>query len=55
MKWLALAAILSGCVAGDAGCMGYAESRLTMPRPLPNDGLGQWIAVLDGRMTGACR
>lgn len=57
MKWLALVAILSGCVniAGDAGCNGYAESRLNMPRPLPNDALGQWVAVLDGRMTGACR
>ena len=57
VKWLIVAAALSGCVTavGDAGCGAYAEQRLSMPRPLPNDTLGAWVAVTDARMTGACR
>lgn len=57
VKWLVLAAILSGCVTAgrDAGCLAYAEARIAMPRPVPNDALGQWVAVTDSRMTGACR
>lgn len=58
MKWLPLVAILSGCVSatGDAGCSAYGEARLTMPRPLPDNALGRWVAHdLDPRMTGTCR
>ncbi len=57
MKWLALIALLSGCVtaSGDAGCASYGEARLSMPRPLPNDALGAWVAETDARMTGTCR
>ena len=39
----------------DAGCLGYGEARLAMPRPLAEDATGAWIADLDARMTGACR
>ncbi|MEN9924699.1 MAG: hypothetical protein RL268_825, partial [Pseudomonadota bacterium] len=41
MRWLALAALLSGCVTPgtDAGCRSYGEARLTMPRPLGGDAL----------------
>lgn len=58
MRWLALVVALSGCVTAstDAGCNAYADARITMPRPLPNDALGRWVAVdLDSRMTGTCR
>lgn len=58
MKWLALIALLSGCVTtfGGAGCASYGEAQLSMPRPLPNDALGQWVAAdLDARMTATCR
>lgn len=57
MKLLVLAAILSGCVSatGDAGCARYGEQRASMPRPLPNDSLGAWVAVTDTAMTATCR
>lgn len=53
--------LMTGCgttmIAGDAGCISYAEARLAMPRevPLPVTAWGGWIADLDDRMTGACR
>jgi len=53
--------LMSGCasmtVSGDAGCVSYAEARLTMPREVAV-GSGpwvQWVADTDDRMTGACR
>lgn len=49
--------LTSGCVgmtARGTDCAAYAEARLSMPRPLPNDDLGAWVADLDDRMTGAC-
>jgi len=57
MKWLVLAVALSGCVSatGGAGCSAYGEQRITMPRPLPNDTLGAWVATTDARMTAVCR
>lgn len=39
----------------DAGCMSYGEARLTMPRPLGDGALPEWVAGLDDRMTGVCR
>ena len=59
----ALAILLTGCAAttvtGDAGCMAYAEARLTRPdvetvAEVPPD-WADWIADLDDRMTGTCR
>lgn len=57
VKWIALVAILSGCVtaSGDAGCISYGNARSSMPRPLPNDALGAWVAVTDSAMTATCR
>lgn len=58
MKLIILAAALAGCVTTgtDAGCNAYAESRLTMPRPLGDDALARWVGYeLDPRMTGTCR
>ena len=57
MKPLALILALSGCINAsiDAGCNSYGEARITMPRPVPNDALGAWVATLDSRMTGTCR
>lgn len=55
---LALTLALSGCVAAvspDAGCAAYGEARTTMPRPLGEGLLPQWVATLDSRMTGTCR
>lgn len=57
-KWAAIAALvaLAGCVSPmGAGCGRYAEARPDMPRPLHDDALGRWVAVLDSGMTGACR
>lgn len=56
-----LALPLTGCarmtVAGDAGCLSYAEARLAMPpaETVPAGPWGDWIADTDDRMTGACR
>jgi hypothetical protein len=66
MLWAVGAALatllLIGCertTAGgsDAGCISYAEARLSMPRadPLPTNKWGDWIADTDDRMTGTCR
>lgn len=57
MKPLALILALSACTATaiDAGCNAYGEARITMPRQVPNDALGAWVATLDSRMTGTCR
>jgi len=58
-----LAILLAGCAAttvpGDAGCIAYAEARLTRPpaatvAEVPPD-WARWIADLDDRMTGVCR
>lgn len=58
-----LAILLSGCAAtmvpGDAGCISYAEARLTRPpattvAEVP-PAWADWIADLDDRMTGTCR
>lgn len=49
--------ILTACAAAvaiDAGCTAYGEARLTMP-PLGTDPLSEWVAILDTRMTRACR
>jgi hypothetical protein len=60
MNWRAAALFLAltacaAAVVADAGCTAYGELRLTMPRPLGDDPLALWVAVLDSRMTGACR
>lgn len=58
MRGFALCLVLTACAAGaivDAGCNAYGEMRLTMPRPLGEGPLAEWVAVLDSRMTGACR
>lgn len=39
----------------DAACTVYAARRVEMPRPLPDDNLGRWVAVTDAGITGACR
>lgn len=55
------AILLTGCakttVSGDAGCISYAEARLSMPPPdtVPAGPWGNWIADTDDRMTGTCR
>jgi hypothetical protein len=57
IRALILTLALSGCVATaspDAGCAAYGEARATMPRPLVDEPLPQWVAALDSRMTGAC-
>lgn len=49
--------ILTACAGAaviDAGCNAYGEARLTMPA-LGAGPLSQWVAVLDSRMTAACR
>ncbi len=49
---------LAGCattVPVDVGCTVYGESRADMPRPLGSGDLAGWVAVLDSRMTAACR
>lgn len=49
--------VLTACAATlavGAGCAAYGEARLSMP-PLGNDPVSQWVALLDGRMTGACK
>jgi hypothetical protein len=52
-------ALMTGCgkttVFGDAGCEGYGEARLSMPRPLDTSPLAFWAADLDDRMTALCR
>lgn len=45
----------AGAVSLDAGCAKYGQWRADMPRPLPDDALGAWVAGLDAAMTGACR
>ena len=53
---LAILSVLAGCaVTSDAGCIRYAANRPDMPRPLPADALGRWVAITDADMTGACR
>ena len=56
MRW-SLVLVMSSClgVGVDAGCTAYGEQRLSMPRPIENTPLGQWVAVTDSRLTGACR
>lgn len=65
---LLMAILLDGCAApratGDAGCIGYAEARLAMPRAesldqvasisAGGDRWAHWVADLDDRMTGIC-
>ena len=54
-------ALLTGCGATmgatDAGCISYAEARMSMPpaETVPSGTWGEWIADTDDRMTGACR
>lgn len=60
MMWRGLALFLAmtacaAAVAIDAGCDAYGEVRLTMPRPLGDGPMASWVAVLDARMTAACR
>lgn len=52
---VALALLLVACATPEAGCAVYAVQRIEMPRPLPDNGLGAWVAVTDAAMTGACR
>ena len=55
---LATVPLMTGClgttVNGDAGCLSYAIARETLPRPVPDTPLGQWVADTDVRMTGTC-
>jgi len=55
--------LLTGCatttVGGDAGCIAYAEARLSLP-PVETittvpEPWAEWIAATDDRMTGTCR
>ena len=57
------ALLLTGCattmVGGSAGCLAYAEARLSLPPvetitavPAP---WAEWVARTDDRMTGTCR
>ena len=57
------ALLLTGCATtrtgGDAGCLAYAEARVSLPPletilavPAP---WAEWIATTDDRMTGTCR
>ena len=55
IRALVLLIALSACARPDAGCMAYGEARLTMPRPLGEGPLAEWVAAQDDRMTGACR
>lgn len=56
MRWIAIMIALAGCVTTtDAGCSVYGARRAEMPRPVPNDTLGRWVAVTDAAMTGSCR
>ena len=57
------ALLLTGCatttVDGDAGCLAYAEARLSLP-PVATitavpEPWAEWIATTDDRMTGTCR
>lgn len=55
--WAVLFAMV-GCApapAPEAACALYAARRVAMPRPLPDDALGRWVAVTDAGLTGACR
>lgn len=55
---LFLALTVAACAASISigpGCQTYGAQRISMPRPLPNDELGKWVATLDAAMTGACR
>jgi len=58
---VAMMILLTGCggtmASGDAGCISYAEARLSMPPydTLPPRPWGPWVADTDDRMTGACR
>ena len=57
MRGLVVFLVLTACAGAvviDAGCSRYAEARLTLPT-LGTDAVSQWVAVLDGAMTGACR
>lgn len=49
-----LLALMACTPAGDAGCATYGLRRPSMP-DLPADPLGEWVAVTDSAMTGACR
>jgi hypothetical protein len=55
---IAMALLTNGCVgttvSGDAGCLIYGVERQTMPRPLPDTPLGEWVADTDTAMTGGC-
>lgn len=56
MRWAILLLALGACqVSTDAGCTIYGGERLSMPRPLPDDTLGQWVGRLDTKMTSGCR
>ena len=56
MRAMLAALLLSGCVSvGGSGCLTYGAQRQDMPRPLPADDLGRWVAVTDTAMTKACR
>ena len=54
-----LALLMSGCGlmtggGSDAGCLTYEVARPSMPRPLPDTPLGEWVANVDVSLTGAC-
>ena len=57
LRAVALFLILIGCAAAvvvDVGCNAYATARETMPA-LGTDPVSEWVSILDGSMTGACR
>ena len=49
--------LLGACapVVHSAACDVYGMRRAEMPRPLPDDPLGRWVALTDAGLTGACR
>lgn len=57
LRAVALFLALTACAAAvvsDKGCATYGIQRATMPT-LGSDAVSQWVATLDGAMTGACR
>ena len=57
MRWAVLAIAMAACTPPvlDAGCLTSGSARPTMPRPLGQGPLPEWVASLDDAMTGACR
>lgn len=57
VRVLPILLLLGACtpVVSDAACEVYGMRRAEMPRPLPDNDLGRWVAITDAGLTGACR